>query len=178
MAEPFIGEIRMFASSYVPRGWAECNGQIIPTQQNQALYAVIGNTYGGSSPSQFALPDMRGRVPIQYGIGRGLNINYPIGTKKGDEGITLDENQIPIHNHTFTATKNDAISNDPTGLYPSKHKDTTQGLMYRKNPEPLNAQFSPAAVGDSGASVPHENRQPFLTVLFGIALDGIFPSRS
>jgi microcystin-dependent protein len=176
MSEPFIAEIRMFPYSYAPRNWAWCDGQTIEIAQNTMLYAVIGTTYGGNGTTTFCLPNLQGRVPIHPGRGPGLTYHY-LGEVGGAPVVSLAESQMPSHDHELMVTKNSATSTDPTGLYPSKHLDNSKGYMYKETPT-LDAEFAAAAVGIAGASHPHENRQPFLTVPFCIALDGIYPPRT
>lgn len=176
MSEPFIAEIRMYPYTYAPRDWAYCDGQTVPIQQNVMLYAVLGTTYGGDGISDFCLPNLQGRVPMHPGRGPGL-ANYDLGQVGGSAGMDLQESQMPVHDHALVVTKNAASSTNPAGLYPSRHMDDSKGFMYKEAPT-LDAPFAESAVGLAGASQLHENRQPFLTVPFCIALDGIFPQRN
>jgi microcystin-dependent protein len=176
MSEPFIAEVRVFAFNFPPRGWAFCDGQLLPIAENTALFSLIGTTYGGDGRSTLGLPNLQGRVPMHPGQGPGLT-SRRLGEKVGTETVSLTEAQIPSHNHTMTVTKNNSTTNIPEGLYPAKHQDEEKGYMYKENPV-LNAEFSSSAVGITGASQEHITSQPYLTVSFCIALEGLYPSRS
>ncbi|HEY7281681.1 MAG TPA: tail fiber protein [Actinomycetota bacterium] len=170
MSEPFLGEIRIFPYNFAPRGWAFCNGQILSISQNTALFALLGTTYGGNGQTTFALPDLRGRVAIHQGQGPGLS-PYDLGEQSGVETVTLIGTQMPQHNHLVNAANNDATDSAPVGnvpaVIPSGGYTTT-----------ATGQMSPSMVGQAGGSQPHTNVQPFLTLSFCIALQGIFPSRN
>jgi microcystin-dependent protein len=160
--EPFLGEIKMVSFSFAPVGWATCDGQTMQIQQNQALYALLGVTYGGNGTTTFNLPDLRGRVPIHF------NATYPQGSAAGEAGHVLQPAEMPSHTHAVYAS--DGLSNTPlpTGnVWPA----VTQG--YAATP---NADMKSAALATTGGQ-PHENRQPFLVLNFVIATTGIFPSR-
>jgi microcystin-dependent protein len=176
MSEPFIAEIRIFTYNFAPRGWAYCDGQLLPIAQNTALFSLIGTTYGGDGRSTLGLPDLRDRVPMHPGRGPGLT-SRRLGEKAGIMAASLTEAQIPSHKHEMAVTQNPATTTNPTGLYPSKHKDDRKGFMYKENPT-LNAQFSSAAIATAGGSQEHLNMQPYLTLSFCIALTGLYPSRS
>ncbi|MET3292920.1 UNVERIFIED_CONTAM: microcystin-dependent protein [Brevibacillus sp. OAP136] len=174
MGEPYIGEIRMFSSNVVPRGWALCNGQLFAINQNQALYAILGNTYGGNGVTTFALPDLRGRVPVHGGSGIAGQIT--LGEAGGEAAHTLTIQEIPVHTHQVKASSDSA-----TGISPSNNVWASQENCYSPaaNPLPLPLpQMHPAAISTVGGSQPHTNMQPYLTINFIIALDGIFPSRN
>lgn len=175
MSDPYIGEIRMFGFDYAPIGWVFCDGQLLPAAQYQALLAVVGTIYGGDGQNTVGVPNLMGRIPISFGQGQNLS-PYAIAAKGGNASITLSLSQIANHNHSFVGTTNTASSNNPTGLYPSKHMDDSKGLMYKGSPV-LNAQFAPAAVGNSGNNLGHENRQPYVPLNFCLAVEGIFPVR-
>jgi microcystin-dependent protein len=175
MAEPFIAEIRMFTYTFAPRGWAYCNGQIMPIAQNPSLFSLLGTTYGGDGITTFGLPNLQGRAPIHAGHGPGLSY-YRLGQAGGSSTVDLSTSQMPNHTHTMTVTKDAPISRDPGENYPSKHKDEDRGKVFKNNPT-LDAQMASAAIGQVGGQA-HENKQPYLTVSFCIALVGIFPSRS
>lgn len=161
MATPFIGQITLFAGNFAPRGWAFCQGQLLSIAQNTALFSILGTTYGGDGQTTFALPDLRGRVPLQQGQGPGLQ-SYVLGQKAGTETVTLTVNEMPAHNHSITVT---AVP--PGGTIPAVDGQLT--------PTPLNA-FE--ASGMTGGSQPHNNLQPYLALNYIIALQGIFPSRN
>jgi microcystin-dependent protein len=174
MATPFIGEIRAVGFTFPPRGWMECNGAILSIAQNTALFSLLGTTYGGNGQTTFALPDLRGRVPVGHGQGPGLS-SYDLGQLAGEEQHTLLVSEMPAHGHGFKARSATATTDDPhvatfatpllTPRLQNLYSDTT------------NANASGAMIAPAGAGQPHENRQPYLTVLFVIAVEGIFPPR-
>lgn len=167
MAEPFLGEIRAFSFGIVPRYWAQCQGQLLPINQNQALFALLGTTYGGDGRVNFGLPDLRGRVSA--GAGPAL----PLGKKVGGESVTLNINQVPMHTHLVNGSPNAAKAAGPNGNYLAESK----GMPYVKSPPPAKTTtLYPSSVTPLGGQ-PHENRQPYLAVNFCIALQGIFPPR-
>jgi microcystin-dependent protein len=165
MAQPYVGEIRMFAGNFAPAGWMFCEGQLLPISENETLFQLIGTTYGGDGQSTFALPDLRGRIPLHQGNG------FILAETGGAEEITLTVNQIPAHSHAFlaAATTGDQVS--PAGLVASSSFNVTPYI----NDVP-NGNMSPAAVSSIGGSQPHTNFQPYLCVDFIISLFGIFPS--
>lgn len=164
MSDPYLGEIRIMSFQFAPRGWAQCNGQILPINQNQALFAILGTTFGGNGQTTFALPDLRGQVPVHAAATR------PIGSAGGVEAVSLTTGQIPAHSHTLAVSAQRAALDDPTAAYWAA--DTAAHFA----PTGTGAMAG-SAIGVTGASQPHENRQPSLTVNFVIALVGIFPSR-
>jgi microcystin-dependent protein len=171
MSEPFIGEVKMFGGTFAPRGWAYCNGQLLPIAENEPLFFLIGTTYGGDGQTTFALPDLQGRAPMHAGQGVGLTPRT-LGEMTGAEGVTLLTGQIPSHTHQLNATAT------PTTGAPGNTvalASTSGPSIYRAatNLVPMGAVLSPNSGGQ-----PHENRQPYLAVSFIIALEGIFPSRS
>jgi microcystin-dependent protein len=180
MAEPFIGEIRCFGFNFAPVNWAFCNGQLLSIQQFEALYALIGTTYGGDGQSTFALPNLQGRVPMHWGTTSQLTttIGQPLGTTQ----VTLTTAQMPAHQHAVTAMT------VASGGEPEKVAKATATSFLAESQPPngvyltgsptINAAFSPKAISFTGASQPHENRQPYLVLNFCIALQGIFPSRN
>jgi microcystin-dependent protein len=179
--EPFVGEIKMFAGNFAPRGYALCNGQLLSIQQNAALFSILGTTFGGNGVSTFGLPDLRSRVPLHQGQGPGLS-TYVLGQVGGVESVTLVKGQMPAHNHTVAVVNTPGNQIDPTGNLPAEENNGTV-----RNPKTDNFGFSnatatgtlaPTAVSMSGGNLPHENRQPLLCVSFIIALTGIFPSRN
>jgi microcystin-dependent protein len=179
MSEPFLAEIRIIAFNFAPRGWAFCDGQLLPIAQNTALFSLIGTTYGGDGRSTTALPNLRDRAPMHPGRGPGLT-SRRLGEKVGTITTTLTEAQIPSHNHQFIVSKvSPPTSSNPTGNFPDFYRDEASGRteMY-KNDATLNATFSSAAIANAGGSQQHENMQPYLGINFVIALAGIYPSRS
>jgi microcystin-dependent protein len=167
MSEPFLAEIRMVGFNFAPRGWAFCDGQILPINQNQSLFSLLGTTYGGDGRTSFALPDLRGRTPVHFGQG------YALGQKIGAETHTLTANEMPQHTHTLRASSLVADSAVPTG-HALAAGTTPEG--YRR-PEDLAAMRA-GTISSAGASQAHQNMQPFLAVHFCIALQGLFPSRN
>lgn len=172
MAEPFIGEIRMFGGNFAPREWAFCNGQSMSIAEFGTLFNLIGTTYGGDGVTIFNLPDLRGRVPIHQGTSL-QGITSVIGQLAGTESVTLTTSQIPSHSHSLEASTNSATSNTPTGQVLA-HTSATK--LY--SALPATAALAPQTIGLSGGSQPHDNMQPFLCVSFIIALVGIFPSQN
>jgi microcystin-dependent protein len=172
VATSYIGEIRMFAGNFPPQGWAFCDGQLLSIADNDALFALIGTTYGGDGQQTFALPDLRGRIPLHQGAGPGLS-NRVIGEIAGAESVALSQAQIPAHSHAFFATS-DAAS--PTSTAFGSVPATTSGTaIYGAGPgQPMSAQ----AVLQSGGGQSHSNIAPSLCVSFIISLFGIFPSQS
>jgi microcystin-dependent protein len=171
MAEPFLGEIRMFGFNFAPRGWATCNGQLLPINQNTALFALIGTFYGGNGTSNFALPDLQSSVAIHQGQGAGLS-PYLMGQKSGVENVTLTETQMPTHVHSVTANSAPATSARPSGTVPARASADVYGAA------PDGTTMNAGMIASSGGSQPHTNIQPYLVVNFCIALQGIFPSRN
>jgi microcystin-dependent protein len=171
MADPFIGEITMFGGNFAPRNWAFCDGQLLSIAQNQALFALLGTTYGGDGRTTFGLPDLRGRIPIHVGSGPGLS-GRSWGQRGGQETVTLATQQLPSHQHIQQGTDSDATSADPTDGLAAK----AQNVTYNSSGSP--ADMNAASVQAAGGSQPHDNMQPYLCVNFVIALFGIFPSRN
>ena len=172
MADPYIGEIRMFAGSFAPVGWALCEGQLLPISENDALFTLIGTIYGGDGQETFGLPDLRGRAPIHHGDGPGL-VNRTIGERAGVETVTLTTQQIPAHNHALLARAAGGKSATPSGNVLASAPATS--LYTRDTP---SAQLAANLVDPAGGSQPHENMPPYLTINFIISLFGIFPSQS
>ena len=166
MAQPYVGEIRMFAGNFAPAGWMFCEGQLLPISENETLFQLIGTTYGGDGESTFALPDLRGRIPLHQGNG------FILAETGGAEEITLTVNQVPAHAHPFLAsTSSGTTANAQGGLLCS----SPSILLYIEGQGP-DTSLNPAAVGPVGGSQPHTNFQPYLCVDFIISLFGIFPS--
>ncbi|MDN5848788.1 MAG: tail fiber protein [Nitrococcus sp.] len=176
MSTPFVGEMRMFGFSRVPAGWLPCNGQLLPISQNQALFSLIGTTYGGDGQTTFAVPDLRGRVPLHAGSGPGLS-SRTLGEGGGTENVTLTAAQIGAHSHGFTATTSVASVTTPG---PTLALGTLSGdSMYATDISgAASVTLAPSSISASGGGAPHENLMPTLTVQFCIAAEGIFPARS
>lgn len=172
MSEPFIGEIRMFAGNFAPRGWAFCDGQLLAVSSNDALFSLLGTIYGGDGRTTFGLPDLRGRIPIHEGNGPGLS-NRRLGAKAGAESVTVTVNQLGSHTHPAQATSAVGTSSSPEGLLPAR---SASGDTYVDDLSPT--PMSSAAVTTTGGSLSHSNLQPFLCINFIIALVGIYPSRN
>lgn len=173
MGSPFVGEIRMFAGNFAPQGWAFCSGQLVPISENDALFQLIGMTYGGDGQQTFGLPDLQGRLPIHMGTGGGGT--YVIGQKAGVEQVPLTTNQLPIHNHALLGTKNLASTTAPQGNVPAAASVANVSAYGTDQP---TTTVSPSSIGSAGGSQPHNNLQPYLCVDFIISLFGIFPSQT
>lgn len=163
MAEPFLSEVRMMSFVFAPRGWALCNGQLLPINQNQALFALLGTTFGGDGRVNFALPDLRGRSPMHVGSGHAL------GERGGEPAHTISQAEMPTHTHAFNGSQSNAAAPTPGG-----NMFGTSNNMYAaaSNLVAINSQ----TITNTGGSQAHENMQPYLTISFCIALQGIFPS--
>ncbi|MFS0724277.1 phage tail protein [Paenibacillus sp. 1P07SE] len=167
MSDQYVGEIRMFAGNYAPQGWAICDGSIVNIYDNEALYSLIGTTYGGDGRTNFALPDLRGRVPIHIGTG------YAMGQKAGTEKVTLTQNQLPQHTHVVHASKTAATSNSPENAYWGLSTGVTN---YQTNVEP-NTTMHASTVSAVGGNQAHDNMMPTFAVSFIIATEGNYPSQ-
>jgi microcystin-dependent protein len=180
MSDQFVAEIRIFPFNFPPTGWAFCNGQLMPISQNTALFALLGTTYGGDGKSTFALPNMLDNAPMQPGQGQGLSLR-DLGEMSGVESITLLTSEIPVHTHALSACDADATTNVPTGQLPAKglwDAGTSAGVIGAYSDQsPANAAMGFQALGLAGGGLPHNNMQPYLTLNFCIALQGIFPQR-
>jgi microcystin-dependent protein len=172
MANNYIGEVRMFAGNFAPQGWAMCEGQVMPISQNDALFNLIGTTYGGDGVNTFALPDLRGRIPNHQGQGTGLS-SYVIGQNGGTEQVTVTAGQLPAHTHAIAASTAAGSQPSPAGGILASSPSVA---LYNVNP-PDNS-LAASSVGTAGGSQPHTNFQPYLCVTFIIALFGIYPSQS
>lgn len=170
-AEPFLGQIAFVPYNKAPNGWADCNGQLLSIAQNQALFSLLGTTYGGNGTTTFALPDMRGRVLISQGQGPGLS-PYIIGEIGGAETVTLTTQQMPAHTHTVNAVSAEGNQNSPTNNLPAD----TKGLDKEYSDVAANTTLKGTMISPTGGSQPHENRPPFVTLRCIIALQGIYPS--
>jgi microcystin-dependent protein len=167
MGTPFLGEVRIAAFGFAPRGWALCNGQFLPINQNQALFALLGTTYGGNGQTNFALPDLRGRVPIHVGAG------FTQGQRAGAEAHTVTIAEMPTHVHVLHGTSNTGTQAIPAGNLLA----ATPSQMYHAF-DTAAVALAPAAIANVGGTQPHTNMQPFLTLSFCIALQGVFPSQN
>jgi microcystin-dependent protein len=165
MAQPYVGEIRMFAGNFPPAGWLFCEGQYLPISENETLFQLIGTTYGGDGQSTFALPDLRGRVPIHQGNG------FILAEQGGVEEVTLTVNQIPAHSHALLVSGSPGTRTSPQGTVLA-----TPPTSRRYTEETPDSSMAPQAVGASGGSQPHSNLQPYLCLNFIISMFGIFPS--
>ena len=171
--DPLIGEIKLFAGNFAPRGWAFCEGQLLPISQNTALFSILGTTYGGDGRTTFALPDLRGRVAIQEGTGPGLS-TYRLGQRGGQEFVTLNTSEIPPHRHSVNAVSATGNNASPQNNYLAN----TAGLDREYSDTNPDIQMNGSMIGSVGGGQAHENRHPFLTLNYIIALTGVFPSRS
>jgi len=172
MADPFVAEIRIFPFNFAPKGWAWCDGQLLPLSQNTALFSLLGTTYGGNGKSNFALPDLQGRAPMHPGQGPGLSL-HDLGETGGSETVTLLESETPSHSHGVQVSSQQALENIPVG----QNAASGDGVnMYA--PASNLAAMSDQALAPAGGDQPHNNLQPYLTFYFCIALQGVFPPRS
>lgn len=178
MDEPFLGQIQAVGFGFAPKGWALCQGQLLPIAQNPALFSLLGTTFGGDGRTTFALPDLRGRIPIGSGQGPGLS-NYYQGLADGTEQVAVRETQMPAHNHQLQATMK--VNPTPGDAATPVQGYLSAGSQKQYGPGPVNDLMQADSVSGtltpSGGSQPHENRQPYLAMNYAIALIGIFPSR-
>jgi microcystin-dependent protein len=168
VSEPFLSEIRLMSFNFAPKGWALCNGQLLPINQNQALFALLGTTYGGNGQTNFALPDLRGRVPVHVGAG------FSLGQRGGEEAHTLNIQELPTHLHLVQAASGQATTGTPD---PSLVLSTSAGSFAYAAPQNL-VPMDASSLSNVGGNQPHTNMQPYLTLNFCIALQGIFPSQN
>ncbi|MET0395064.1 MAG: tail fiber protein [Chitinophagaceae bacterium] len=181
--DPYLGEIRAFAGNFAPVGWAACNGALLPISQYDALYTLIGTTYGGDGISTFAVPDLRGRTPVQNGQLPGGS-SYPLGGSAGVESVTLTSSSMPSHQHGFNVATTPGTTNSATNNFLSTVQDTGNPgstvlayIPYSQGDTTLQAiPLNPRTIGAGGGSQPHENRQPFLAITYIIATQGVYPS--
>ena len=163
MSEPFLGELKLMSFNFAPKGWAQCNGQLLPINQNQALFSLLGTMYGGNGQTNFALPDMRGRVPLHRGS------SFTQGQSTGQEAHTVISSEMPAHNHIVSASSQNGSQADPKILAGASNAYSGFSNL---------TTLAPGTVSNVGGSQPHENRQPYLVLNWCIALQGIFPSRN
>jgi microcystin-dependent protein len=174
MASPFLGEVKIFAGNFAPRGWAMCNGQLMSISQNTALFSILGTTYGGNGQTTFALPDFRSRLPVHQGQGPGLT-PYNLGEMNGVENVTLLSSQIPLHNHAVNASTGAGTAVAAGGGFWATDGASRGGKLYASTG---GAAMGTGAIGQTGGGVPHNNIQPFLALNFIVALQGVFPARN
>jgi microcystin-dependent protein len=174
MADPFVAEIRIFPFNFAPKGWAFCDGQLMPISQNTALFSLLGTFYGGDGKSTFALPNLQGSAPIHQGQGQGLS-EYFLGQQGGSETVTLIQSEMPLHNHnvgvTFENATQGSLANDVILAR------SVAGNLYQTTTNANLVQLAPQALSISGGDQPHNNMMPYLTLNFCIALQGVFPAR-
>jgi microcystin-dependent protein len=176
MADPFVAEIRIFPFNFAPKGWAWCDGQLLPLSQNTALFSLLGTTYGGNGKSNFALPDLQGRAPMHPGQGPGLSL-HDLGETGGSETVTLLESEIPAHSHAVMALNSDFGNlNGPSSLRSLARSGNA--TAYQSNANSALTQMAPESLAPAGGDQPHNNLQPYLTFYFNIALQGVFPPRT
>lgn len=171
MSDPFLGEIVMFAGNFAPRSWSLCNGQLLPISQNQALFSILGTTYGGDGETTFGLPELRGRVPMHPGNGPGL-ANRQLGQKGGQQTTTLTTAHLPAHNHLMRGNSGQPDESNPQGGFPANSGATGEDLYAS------GTNVNMGATTNTGSGVPFSNEMPFQCVNFIIAIQGIFPSRN
>jgi microcystin-dependent protein len=174
VADPFVAEIRIFPFNFAPKGWAFCNGQLLPLSQNTALFSLLGTTYGGDGKSNFALPDLQGSAAMHPGQGPGLSL-HDLGETGGSETVTLLESEIPAHAHQVRAVSQPGDLADPSGRSLAR---ASSGNPYQTFGNQNVVAMAPEAVAPAGGDQPHNNMQPYLTFNFNIALQGVFPPRT
>lgn len=183
MADPFVAEIRVFAFNFAPKGWAQCNGQLLPISQNTALFSLLGTTYGGNGSSNFALPNLMGSIPLHVGRnqpGPGLPV-YDLGEQAGSPTVTLLDTEMPMHAHSPTVTTTlgtvtTATNNQLAQAASGNFQQNTKGLVYSANP--TTVQLPVQSLGLAGGSQPHNNMMPTLFLNYCIAMQGVFPARN
>jgi len=175
MADPFVAEIRIFPFNFAPKGWAWCDGQLLPLSQNTALFSLLGTTYGGNGKSNFALPNLQGSAPMHPGQGPGLSL-HDLGETGGSETVSLLESEIPSHAHNLRASTEDGTQGTLTpGITLA---NSGGGTLYQTNVNANLVAMHPSSLTTAGGDQPHNNMQPYLTFYFCIALQGVFPPRS
>ncbi|MGH1519609.1 phage tail protein [Chryseobacterium sp. JK1] len=172
--EPFLGQIAFVPYNFPPKNWAECNGQLLPIAQNTALFSLLGTTYGGNGTTNFALPDMRGRMVVHNGQAPGGPTTYTMGQTGGSESVTLTVTQMPAHSHTVNAVTSEGNQNIPTGSLPAD----TKILDKEYSNAIANTTMNSTMISNAGGNQPHENRPPFITLKCIIALQGVYPTQN
>jgi microcystin-dependent protein len=173
--DPFVAEIRIFPFNFAPKGWAFCDGQLLPLSQNTALFSLLGTTYGGNGKSNFALPDMQGNAPMHPGQGPGLSL-HDLGETGGSETVSLLESEIPSHSHAMMSANIPADQADPTGR--AMARSVNAFAYVAGSPTPALVAMSDSTLAPAGGDQPHNNMQPYLTLNFCIALQGVYPPRT
>ena len=176
MADPFVAEIRIFPFNFAPRGWAFCNGQLLPLSQNTALFSLLGTTYGGDGKSNFALPNMQGNAPMHPGQGPGLSL-HDLGETGGSTTVTLLESEIPSHAHSMLAANLPSDQAAPTSAR-AMARSVNAAAYVAGSTNPAQVQMNPNMLAPAGGDQPHNNMMPYLTLNFCIALQGVFPPRT
>jgi microcystin-dependent protein len=176
MADPFVAEIRIFPFTFAPRGWAWCNGQLMPISQNTALFSLLGTTYGGDGKSTFALPNLQGSAPMHPGQGQGLSL-HDLGEQSGTETVTLLESEIPGHSHGLMCNAAPGNRTTPVGGAIARTPTSDPPKTPYAPAAPPSAQLNGQALAPAGGDQPHNNMQPYLTFNFNIAVQGVFPQR-
>jgi microcystin-dependent protein len=179
MASPFVAEIRIFPFNFAPQGWAFCDGQLLPISQNTALFSLLGTTYGGDGKSTFALPNLQGRAPLHPGQSPGGSL-FDLGQQAGEEAVTLISTQIPAHSHFLNANNGAATTANPVGgayAQGAWNAPPNSGTVNIYTTAAPDTALAPTAIAIAGSSLPHNNMQPYLTLNFCIALQGVFPAR-
>jgi microcystin-dependent protein len=181
MSEPFLGQITAFPYGFAPHGWADCNGQLLPIPQYAALFSLLGTTYGGNGTTNFALPDLQGRIPVGQGQNPAAS-NYAMGEKGGAESVVLTTDTVPPHTHILSANSAFGTSNvAPDMILATAQKNKSKGVTDRGNiynPAAPSTALAPTSITPIGKSLPHNNVQPSLVLRYCIALNGIFPTRA
>jgi microcystin-dependent protein len=173
MADPFVAEIRVFPFNFAPKGWAWCDGQLLPLSQNTALFSLLGTTYGGNGKSNFALPDLQGSAAMHPGQGPGLSL-HDLGETGGVENVSLLQSEMPFHTHSVNTSLGSADLQAPSSLNVIAEAD---GSVFKATPFGAQQTMAPQALAAAGGDLPHNNLQPYLTFFFNIALQGVFPPR-
>ena len=177
MTDPFVAEIRMFGFNFAPKGWAFCNGQLLPLSQNTALFSLLGTTYGGNGQSNFGLPNLQGNAPMHPGQGPGLSL-HDLGETGGSETVTLLESEIPSHGHPMQASQGDGTERTPSPGGNGQLLATGVGISQYQAPSGPATPLSGSAIAPAGGDQPHNNMQPYLVLNFCIALQGVYPPRT
>jgi microcystin-dependent protein len=177
MSDQFLAEIRIFPFNFPPKGWAFCNGQLMPISQNTALFSLLGTTYGGNGTSNFALPNLQGSAPLGFGQGPGLTLR-DLGEIGGEQTVTLISTEMPAHSHTAKASTSGGQDSPTNNSWGESKLGKTPLDVYAANHPNTNVPMSSQALSIAGGSLPHNNMPPFLCMNFVIALQGLFPSRS
>ena len=175
MAQPYVGEIRMFAGNFNPNGWSFCDGAVMPISENETLFQLIGTTYGGDGESTFALPNLQSRIPLHMGTSTASGVTYQLAETGGVESVTLTTQQIPIHTHPLVASQDSGTQLQAGNQVLGAQSPVS---IYRPNATPPNVPMNASSVSPEGGSQPHDNMQPFLCINYIISLFGIFPSQT